>query len=368
MGLYVHVPFCSIKCFYCDFTAFSGQRKSISRYLSAITREASFYEVAAPRTLYVGGGTPTELSAQELSLLFGALDARFGPLEQLAEATVEANPESTDAEKLGVMRRAGVTRLSFGLQTTDDGLLRAIGRKHTFADFRRVYDLARREGFQLSVDLMTGLPGQSIKQSRQDLDNTLELQPDHFSVYSLSVEDRTLFSKRRVESDDATAREMTEAAYARLEGEGYAHYEISNFAHPGKESLHNINYWLDGDYLGLGCGAAGHVGSERYQNEERLEKYLRRVEAGERPVSSSERLEGKEKIGERILLRLRLIDGFSLTPEMQEQFRPQFERLLERGLIEMDGGGCSSCLPKMRLTHEGKFLANEAFREFVAPF
>ena len=261
-----------------------------------------------------------------------------------------------------------MTRLSFGLQTTDDDLLKAIGRKHSFREFKNVFRDAQREGFAVSVDLMAGLPGQTLASHRRDLERTLALSPDHYSVYSLSVEDRTLFSKRNVRTDDALTREMTEGTYQRLEQEGFTHYEISNFARPGKESLHNINYWLDGSYLGLGCGASGYLSGVRYRNEERLAKYMSAAEAGRWPVQSSESLTGKEKLGETMMLRLRLLDGFSLTADMQTVFRPELESLLERGLVEMEGGGCSSCLPRLKLSFEGQFLANEAFRQFVAPF
>lgn len=364
-GLYVHIPFCSIKCFYCDFTAFSGQGGSVERYLAALEREAGLYPDPAPRTLYVGGGTPSELSAAQTARLLSGLAGRFGPLDRLLESTFEANPESLDEAKLDVLRAAGVGRLSLGLQAPQDRLLKSLGRRHGWADFVRVWRAARSRGFSLNADLMLGLPDQSLRDVREGLESVLELEPDHLSVYCLQVEDRTLFAKRAVQVDEGLSREMLEVVKARLEGAGFVHYEVSNFAKAGRESVHNINYWLNGPYLGLGCGAAGYLDGDRWLNEERLARYLDRVERGERPQASSERLQGRSALGETMMLRFRLLEGFSLTPDMQTEFRPELERLAERGLIELEGGGCSGCLPKARLTREGLFLANEVFREFV---
>lgn len=367
-GLYVHVPFCSVKCYYCDFTAFSGQGSASDRYVDAVLAEAALYPGVAPDTLYVGGGTPTELSAAQLSRLLGGLAARFGRIEGLRESTVEASPETGDPARLDALAAAGVGRLSFGLQTASDRLLKSIGRQHGFEDFKRVWADARARGFSLNVDLMQGLPGQTADDARRDLEAVLALEPDHVSLYTLQVEDRTLFGKREVEVDSDLARITMEAAISRLERAGFSHYEVSNFARPGREALHNLGYWVDRPGLGLGCGASGFLGGERYQNEEKLKAYLDRVARGERPVASAERLEGKEKLGESLMLRLRLLEGASLTPQMQQAFRPQIERLMARGLVSLEDGGCSRCLPRLRLTTDGLFIANEVFREFVPPW
>ncbi|MFH1723916.1 MAG: radical SAM family heme chaperone HemW [Elusimicrobiota bacterium] len=368
IGLYVHIPFCSVKCFYCDFVAFSGQGGAAERYVRALLREAVLYPSLRPETLYIGGGTPSELTAVELDMLLRGLSDRYGDLASLREATIEASPESADASKLDVLRRGGVSRVSFGLQTTQDRLLKEIGRKHTWADFARVYREARARGLSVNVDLMFGLPGQSQAEALESLDRILDLGPDHLSLYGLQVEDRTLFAKRRVDVDDGFARDMMEASIQRLREAGFKHYEISNFARPGKESVHNINYWLDGPYLGLGCGAAGYMDGARYQNEDRLKRYLERVEDGRRPVAHQERLEGKEKLGETLMLGLRLIDGVPLTREMRTAFRGELKRLIERGLVVQEAAERSERPPLARLSAEGVFWANEVFRSFVPPF
>lgn len=357
-----------MKCFYCDFTAFSGQNATADRYVSAVLAEAALYPDVAVDTLYMGGGTPTELTAAQLTALLEGLARRFGPLSGLREVTVEASPESAGTDKLDALAAAGVGRLSFGLQTASDRLLKSVGRNHSFADFTAVFRAARERGFSLNLDLMQGLPGQTFTDVVEDLDAVLALGPDHLSVYTLQVEDRTLFAKREVELDTGFAREAMDMTLDRLAQAGFRHYEVSNFALPGREALHNVGYWIDRPGLGLGCGASGFLGGVRYENEDRLKPYLERVEAGARPVFSAERLEGKAKVGEELMLRLRLTEGLVLTPEMRALFRAEIEGLTARGLLEFDGGGCSDCLARLRLTREGLFLANEVFREFVPPF
>lgn len=369
LGLYVHVPFCAVKCFYCDFTAFSGKKGQMERYVDAVSREGDLRgEGLHPATLYFGGGTPSELSVEAMDRLFASLAGRFGPFDRMRESTFEANPDSLDAGKLDALSSAGISRLSLGLQTADDALLKSVGRRHTWTDFLGVYRAAAARGFDMTVDLMFGLPGQSREQARASVARVLELDPGHASVYGLQVEDRTLFGKREVEVDEDLARVMMEDAMEAFEAAGYRHYEVSNFARPGRESVHNLNYWVNGPYLGLGCGAAGYLDGERYQNEEKLEAYCSRVERGEAPTASAERLEGKEALGETMLLRLRLIDGMTLTPDLQDAFRGEIQSLIERGLVSLETDGCSRCAAKLKLTREGVFLANEVFREFVPPF
>lgn len=356
-GLYIHVPFCSVKCFYCDFTAFSGQGRIAARYLAALEAEARLSPPLEFETLYVGGGTPSELSAAEIqALLAGAGRGRW------REATFEANPESLDEPKLEALRRGGVDRLSLGLQTADDALLKSIGRKHDFAQFSKVYRAARRlGGFSIGVDLMYGQPGQSLESCLSSLEVVLALEPDHLSLYGLQVEDRTLFAKRGVETDEELGRAMFDASLDRIAAAGLVHYEISNFARPGHRSAHNLNYWRDGEYLGLGCGAASFIGGVRSSNLERLNEYCATVEAGRRPTAESESLSGKSRLGERAMLGLREIEGFEAGPELEAAFAAEFDGLERRGLVRREG-------PRRRLTRDGLFLANEAFREFVAPF
>jgi len=381
-GLYVHLPFCSIKCAYCGFAAFSGQGRSVPRYLGALEREAGFFPEFQPRTLYLGGGTPTELKTEELAALFEILSRRYGDLHALQEASVEANPESLALDKLELFKRSGVSRVSLGLQVSQERLLKTIGRRHCWEDFLAAFRGGMERGFSMNVDLMLGLPGQGTADAMETLERVLDLEPHHLSLYSLYVEDKTLFSKRGVVVDEDLAREMLSASMDRLLRAGYLHYEISNFARPGHESLHNLNYWEDGRYLGLGCGAAGHLDGERYQNEDRLERYLSRVESGERPVAFRETLTGRRKLGETMMLGLRKTAGLAVTSEMEREFGGTIRNLAALGLLSVEEDGEGHMRPthlptgrgaaarrrrRIRLSREGLFLGNAVFREFVEP-
>ena len=350
-----------MKCFYCDFAAYSGQSKLADRYLAALEAEALLHPAVTPETLYVGGGTPSELEAHQIADLFAGLRRAY-PAARFVESTFEGNPESLTEEKLEVLAREGVTRLSIGLQTADDALLPAVGRRHTAADFKAKYLAARRAGIPaVSVDLMYGLPGQTLESLRRTLDFTLALEPEHISLYGLQVEDRTLFAKRGVEEDSDLGREMFEHALERLAAAGLEHYEISNFAKPGHRSAHNLNYWTRGEYIGLGCSAASYYGGVRTSNEERLKPYMEGVEARRRDLSESEAPAGRDATGEEALLGLRLVEGFEPSARLREAFRPEWEVLKARGLAAEKHG-------LWMLTREGIFLGNEAFRLFVPPF
>ncbi|MBI5881999.1 MAG: radical SAM family heme chaperone HemW [Elusimicrobia bacterium] len=360
VGLYVHVPFCSGKCGYCDFVSGSGRGAEAGRYLGAIEAEARLRPGFEPQTLYIGGGTPTELSASELAGLLAIVRRSF-PTAGIQECTVEANPESLSPEKLAVLEEGGVTRLSLGLQTTDDRLLKRIGRRHLFADFARAFWLAREARLDVSVDLMFGLPGQTLEGFRASLDAVLALEPEHLSVYGLDVHEDTPFGREGVSQDEDLGRSMFELVIRRAKAAGYHHYEISNFALPGHESLHNQIYWNNGEYLGLGAAAVSCLGGERSSNAPGLEDYCSEALAGRRPVVHAERLSGKEKLGETLMLGLRLLDGVELPAEAEAAFTGELASLLHRGLILREG-------LRVRLSSEGLFFANVVASEFVAPF
>lgn len=360
-GLYAHIPFCSGRCAYCDFTSFPGRRDQASRYLAALEAEARRRGPWRPATLYVGGGTPTELSAAEIDELFERLGRAF-PEARYEEVSFEANPESLDEDKLAVLFRRGVTRLSLGVQALDDGLLAAAGRRHTAAQAEAAFRLARRTGgWSLSVDLIAGLPGQTLAAFLGGLERVLALGPDHLSLYAMELHDGSALAARGFAPNEDLGREMLEAGWSRLEAAGLSQYEISNFAKPGHECRHNRNYWEGGEYLGLGCAAASHIAGARERNVEGLDDYLRLVEAGGPARAESERLQGKDKLGERAFLGLRQTSGLELDEELARAFAREWRELEESGLARRHGR-------RIALTREGRFLANEAFARFVAPF
>jgi oxygen-independent coproporphyrinogen-3 oxidase len=252
--------------------------------------------------------------------------------------------------------------LSIGLQTADDALLKSVGRRHTAQDFSRVFRLARAAGIPaISVDLMFGLPGQTLDSLRRTLEYVLALDPEHISLYGLQVEDRTLFAKRGVEEDSDLGRDMYELSIAALAKAGLEHYEISNWAKPGHRSEHTINYWRRGDYLGLGVSAASFLSGVRSSNEEKLISYMDAVAEGRRPTAEIDAPTGLEALGEEAFLGLRLIEGFVPSAALRQTFAGPWAVLKARGLSREDG-------PRWRLTSEGVFLANDVFKEFVPPF
>lgn len=361
-GLYIHLPFCKQKCNYCDFASFAGREFLIDGYLDALEKEASLSPVKKFETLYVGGGTPSLLCAAQLQKLAETVEKHFSPVSAFEESTCEANPESLTPEKIAVLKQAGFNRLSIGLQSFNDDELKTLGRVHDARTFLNAYRAARMGGFKnINVDLIAGLPGQTLERFLQSLEKLVSLSPEHISVYGLQIEEGTPFFERGVLCDQLLMRRMLEEARARLLRAGFHHYEISNFARPGFEAEHNTHYWNDGDYIGLGSSAASFYKGRRSQNTPDVREYIRRINAGENAVVFSERLDGKTRVGERLMLALRKLDGVELSAEDEAFFGREIERHVKSGLLLRDG-------KKVKLSFEGLFLANEVFCSFVAPF
>ena len=361
-GLYAHIPFCKQKCFYCDFASFAGQTRLIDAYLDALAREAAAAPVKTAQTLYVGGGTPSLLSPAQLERLAGLLAQHFGPIGRFEESTLEANPESFTRQKADLLRAAGFNRLSLGLQSFNDDELRRIGRVHSAADFLRAYEHARAAGFEnINVDLIAGLPAQSLADFLRSLTRLIALRPEHISVYGLQIEQGTPFFERGVVCDQPLMRRMLEETHERLAAAGYTHYEISNYALRGRESRHNTHYWHNGDYVGLGAAAASYTGGVRRQNVREIERYIARINAGQSACAFEEKLTGQAKEGENLFLALRLLAGTELTPAQERFFGREIEKHIRGGLLTRDG-------KKVKLTRQGLYLANEVFCSFVEPF
>ena len=306
-GLYVHVPFCVRKCAYCDFYSLPGQAGLIESYIDALLAECKAYGGMSFRTLYLGGGTPSLLGADNLTSLVNGLRGNFD-LSQLVEATIEANPESATEETLEAALKMGFNRISIGVQSLSDSELKAVGRIHSAEQAVDAIGLAKKVGFRnLSADLIVGLPGQTWDSLRDSIDRLTSLGINHLSLYCLSLDHGTPLSQNPPEnlpSDDMQA-ELFEQAREFLNGKGFVHYEISNFAVSGRECLHNLNYWRGGEYLGLGPSAASHLGGKRFKNRADLNAYLQNP-AG--VVEEVEELGLEEKAAEEAMLRLRLLE------------------------------------------------------------
>ena len=372
-GLYIHIPFCKAKCAYCDFPSWPGREGDGRRYLQALLREAALWRQErgpmAFGTVFIGGGTPSLLPAGALERLLDGLRGLFAV--DALEFTVEANPGTVDGAKLASFRRAGATRLSFGVQAAQDGLLRRIGRIHSWADFLRSVELARETGFtDINADMMTGLPGQTGADAAETAERLAVLGLTHVSCYGLKLEDGTPLARaveegREQVPDDDRERDMFHRAKEVLAAHGLRRYEISNFAQPGYECRHNLNYWQRGDYLGLGCGAASHFAGFRRENDGDLDGYLAALEAGRRPAGEEHRLSRNEQAFEALMLGLRTTRGLSMARYEAEfgvnlyaKWRKTIDNLVNTGLMyKLD--------EDLICTERGMDLQNTVLLEFM---
>lgn len=373
-GLYVHVPFCLRKCRYCDFTSYHFDRVDADLYLRALAREITLRtegaEYPVVRTVFFGGGTPTTLPG---SVLAGMLDElrRHHDFGDDVEVTVEANPGTVDGEKLAALREGGVNRLSLGMQAAQDRLLDILGRAHRVGDVAEAVRLARAAGFaNLNLDLIYGLPGQTLADWEETLAAALELEPEHIAAYGLEIHPETPLGEAVARGDLAPADEELELAMYQVLREtlhraGFVHYEISNFARPGRECRHNLNYWANGDYAGYGPAACSHLDGRRVTNEKDLLAYAGRLFAGEWPVAETEVPDERTRMAETVFLGLRLVAGLS-----RERFAARFGRdvtaVFGAEIAGLEAKDLVELTPHaLRLTGRGLPLANEAFAAFV---
>jgi|YNPBryantNP2012_1023418.scaffolds.fasta_scaffold03241_4 oxygen-independent coproporphyrinogen-3 oxidase len=371
---YIHIPFCRSKCPYCDFNSHAGISHLASRYVDALCRqieESPDAETDALRTVFFGGGTPSLLPAEQLARILETLRNRFG-LADGAEVTLEANPESAGAENLEALRRAGFNRLSLGAQDFDDGALRTLGRAHDHRTFLRAFHSARAAGFEnISFDLMFALPDQTLEKLARTLEAAAGLRPEHISAYCLTIEEGTEFHRMREAGtldlpDEETQAQMFLLTRSVLEGAGYEHYEISNYALPGRRCRHNEVYWRNGPYRGFGAGAVEFTGGRRVMWEKDPVAFIRQVEeTGRAREASAETLPPERAAGETVMLALRTADGVCLQEissrfglDAHRLFRKEIERFSRAGLLEEIDG-------RIRLTRSGQLLADEVASAFL---
>ncbi len=372
-GIYVHIPFCISRCSYCDFNSYPGRESLFTPYLKAVMTEARLLKRLGgnPGTLYVGGGTPTVLPSEELATLVSELRAAFALLSD-AEITVEANPGTVTQQGLRLLREAGVNRISLGAQSFDDAELHLLGRIHSPADVGRAVRDARAAGFDnLNLDLILGLPAQTMRRWQENLHRALDLAPQHLSLYALSIEEDTPLAAQIASGalpapDDDLAAEMYEWATDLLERTGYEHYEIANWARPGYECRHNLVYWRNQPYIGLGAGAHSWWGGYRWRNLARPEEYIALLASGRLPVAEREAISRTLEMGETMMMGLRLLrEGvscvnfarrFGVSP--LKVYADVLEQLVHEGMLECDG-------ERIRLTRHKWLLGNTAFAAFL---
>lgn len=366
---YVHIPFCTQICYYCDFSKVFIKNQPVDSYLEHLLEEFRFYDIQKLRTLYIGGGTPTALSAPQLEVLLKGLTKNLD-LSVLEELTIEANPGDLDADKIAVLKNSAVNRVSLGVQTFDDKMLKKIGRSHLEKDIYENIDRLKLAGFDnISIDLIYALPDQTMDQVKENVAKAIGLDIPHMSLYSLILENHTVFMNRMRRGKlplpkEELEAEMFEYIIAELEKAGFEHYEISNFSKIGFESRHNLMYWDNAEYYGIGAGASGYVNGIRYKNHGPIRHYLSAVEEGNARITE-EHLSQKEQMEEEMFLGLRKKSGVSMA-RFEEKFGRSFDELydeivrdlVQKGLMQIEGD-------RVRMTKRGLFLGDTVAERFI---
>lgn len=378
LGIYIHIPFCKQKCNYCDFISYTNKCNEVERYVECIVKEINTFDFSNYKvtTIYIGGGTPSFIDSkyikQIINIVYKKIQIKKNKVKDI-EVTIEINPGTVTKKKLNEYKEVGINRLSIGLQCIQDRLLKLLGRIHTFKDFLNTYNWAKEVGFEnINVDLMLGLPNQTIEDLKNSLNKVIELNPSHISTYSLIVEEGTKLFKQIENNelqllDEEVERNMYWYVKNILELNGYSHYEISNFAKNGKESKHNMNCWNQEEYIGFGVAAHSYIKNIRFSNTENLEEYIENVTAGEfqenKTIEEKQTLEDKKN--EFMMLGFRKIEGVDIS-KFKAKFvdnpifiyKDKLNKLVEEGLIEID-------LNNIRLTNKGIDFANLVFKEFI---
>ncbi len=374
-GIYIHIPFCHQICHYCDFNKVFFKNQPVDEYIEALGLEMKMFvekyqEQLHIETIFLGGGTPTSLSPDQLNRLF-ELIRQYIPGQYLQEFTSEANPDELTLEKLVVMKNNGLNRLSLGVQSFDEDILSRLGRTHSNEHVYKTLQLARDTGFSnISIDLMYGLPGQSMEQWEDTLARALALDLPHYSAYSLIVEPKTVFynlmtkGKLTLPGDDVEA-EMYEVLMREMESKGVKQYEISNFAKPGFHSRHNNLYWENVSYAGFGAGAHGYAKGIRYANIGPIKKYIEAVTKAEFPLQTTHEVTAKEKMEEEMFLGLRKVEGVN-KKHFEKKFGLGLEDVYGQVLIKhINSGSILNTNESVSLTKEGRFIGNEIFQSFL---
>lgn len=374
LGIYIHIPFCKSKCSYCDFISFANKEKKVEKYIECLKKEIKNKEVdnCIVDTIYIGGGTPSFIESKYIKEILELVKSRF-KIKEEAEITIEVNPGTVNEEKLKDYKETGINRISIGLQSTNNKILKQIGRIHTYEEFLNTYNLVRKVGFRnINVDLMLALPNQTLEELEESIEKVIKLNPEHISIYSLILEDGTkmeeLVNNKKIQlPSDELERKMYWNIKNKLEQNGYTHYEISNFSKKGFESKHNMNCWNQKEYLGFGLAAHSYINNERFCNTNNIEEYIKNIENNniKSNIEICEIQNEEEKKKEYMLLGLRKLEGVNIQ-EFKNKFvdnpiylyRKELEKLVNEDLIEID-------LNNIKLTNKGLDLANLVWKEFI---
>lgn len=373
-GLYIHVPFCSSKCSYCDFNSYAGKLDLADEYFDSMKKEIGLYrdemKFNMVDSIFIGGGTPSCVESKYICDILSCCKSNYN-ISKYCEISIETNPGTLDMEKLSAYKECGINRISIGLQAFQSELLRYLGRQHTAEDFISCVEMIKKAGFtNINVDVIFGIPGQTMADWIETLKILVDLGITHISAYSLKVEEDTKFGNmlkngKLIQMDDELDREMYHYAIEYLKQNGFDQYELSNFAKEGYECKHNLTYWKCVEYLGLGAGAHSFLQDIRFSNEYSIEGYIDYLKKGEKPVEERYPVEFYDKISEFMFLGLRLTKGVNNTEfkemfaqDMFKKYSESFDELKKNQLIEIEG-------ENVRLTKLGLDLANQVFVKFV---
>ena len=375
LGLYVHIPFCAQKCYYCDFNSYKIENGIQKKdYLDKLATEMKMYkeefEEKVFTSIFIGGGTPSILNAEEIEILMNDIYKNFN-IHENSEITMECNPGTLNKEKLIKMKQMGINRLSMGLQTTQDKHLKYIGRIHTYEQFEQNYKDAIEIGFEnINVDLMYSLPNQSFNDWKESLEKIIALNPSHISAYSLILEEGTKFNDMYENKEFELPEEdvdidIYEYTIKRLKENGYNQYEISNYSKENRECKHNIVYWKCKNYLGLGAGASGYIENKRYSNVTGIKEYEDMVNKNKKPIEEIQELNLKDSIEEFIFMGLRMNEGISLK-DFKNRFKIDFEQKYKKEIKDMiDKELMFKREDNIYLTQKGREISNTVFIEFI---
>lgn len=374
VSLYIHIPFCKAKCYYCDFNSFPCRNELIPAYFNALKKELIQYENQLKNykisTIFIGGGTPSVVDSNNIYQLMLLLKENFD-IDKDSEVTIESNPGTLTSEKLDTYIESGVNRLSIGLQAVQDRLLKTLGRTHGLQEFTTGYNLALKAGFKnINVDLIFGIPNQTLDDWNETLDYVIKSNPTHLSCYSLKIEDNTVFGEKMNSGEitpvtDELDRKMYWNSIEILKEKKYHHYEISNFSKEGFSCKHNLVYWKGLEYIGIGAGSHSFFNNIRYNNVVSIDKYIDNINKNISIKENKELIDKEDRISEYMILGLRLTDGINIENfkkrfkmEISEVYNKQIENLKKRNLLKFEGN-------TLKLTSLGLDLANQVFMEFL---
>ena len=356
LGLYVHIPFCKRKCFYCDFISIDYVEDLADNYLLALEKEAQKYKGEMIDTVYIGGGTPSTLTINQLKKLASIITSNFN-VSSCKEITVELNPESTTKEKLKLLFDARVTRLSLGLQSIYDQSLTALGRLHNYKKFKQSYYDARETGVDnINIDLMYGIPNQTLRSWEMTLKEVLKLESQHISLYPLTVEPNTPFYKKKIEPNGDLQAKMYDFACSFLKENSFEHYEISNWAKEKKYSLHNRLYWKNKKYIGLGTSASSYYKRYRYKNNTNVIKYIENILSNKNIIVEKEYITDEVYNKETIMLGLRLSEGVNI--KYFENSKDILDKYVANGMLVVENN-------RVKFTQKALFVSNSILSDFI---